>query len=48
MPTEPSLGNILIVDADDNISELLKINLGSEGYAVRRAVSYTHLTLPTT
>lgn len=38
MPTEPSLGNILIVDADDNISELLKINLGSEGYAVRRVL----------
>ncbi|MDE6135273.1 MAG: response regulator transcription factor [Muribaculaceae bacterium] len=34
MLTTPSLGDILIVDDDDNISELLRLNLGSEGYNV--------------
>lgn len=34
MLSTPSLGNILIVDDDDNITELLTVNLGSEGYSV--------------
>lgn len=36
MTQTASLGQILIVDSDDSIAELLKVNLGSEGYAVRR------------
>lgn len=36
MPQNPSLGHILVVDSDDSIAELLKVNLGSEGYAVDR------------
>ncbi|MDE6463352.1 MAG: response regulator transcription factor [Muribaculaceae bacterium] len=31
-----SLGNILVVDSDDNIADLLKVNLSSEGYSVDR------------
>lgn len=34
MSTSPSLGDILIVDDDTNITELLRVNLGSEGYGV--------------
>lgn len=34
METTPSLGNILIVDDDDNITDLLQVNLKSEGYGV--------------
>ena len=34
MPSTPSLGHILIVDDDTNISDLLSMNLRSEGYSV--------------
>lgn len=34
MLTAPSLGHILIVDDDTNITELLSVNLKSEGYSV--------------
>lgn len=34
MPDNPSLGHILIVDKDPNITELLSVNLRSEGYSV--------------
>lgn len=34
MDSTPKLGNILIVDDDDNITDLLRINLKSEGYGV--------------
>ena len=34
MPNTPSLGHILIVDDDQNISSLLSVNLKSEGYSV--------------
>ncbi len=34
MTSTPSIGNILIVDEDSNITDLLKVNLGSEGYNV--------------
>lgn len=34
MASAAALGKILIVDDDENISELLKVNLGSEGYDV--------------
>ncbi|MDE5629007.1 MAG: response regulator transcription factor [Muribaculaceae bacterium] len=34
MSQSSELGNILIVDDDDNITELLQINLRSEGYSV--------------
>lgn len=34
MPDGPSLAQILVVDNDDSITELLKVNLGSEGYDV--------------
>ncbi len=34
MLSTPSLGHILIVDDDANISELLRVNLKSEGYSV--------------
>ena len=35
--------NILVVEDDNNISNLIKMYLDKEGFAV----SYTHLTLPT-
>lgn len=38
MPSTPSLGQILIVDSDDSIADLLKVNLGSEGYAIDRVL----------
>lgn len=34
MLSTPSIGNILIVDDDENITELLQVNLRSEGYSV--------------
>lgn len=34
MSFTPSLGNILIVDDDENIIDLLQINLRSEGYSI--------------
>ncbi|MDE6437346.1 MAG: response regulator transcription factor, partial [Muribaculaceae bacterium] len=34
MLSTPSIGNILIVDDDENITELLQVNLRSEGYTV--------------
>lgn len=34
MPETPALGHILVVDDDTNISELLRVNLCSEGYTV--------------
>lgn len=34
MPEAPALGHILVVDDDTNISELLRVNLCSEGYTV--------------
>ena len=35
MIAQPSLGSILIIDDDERIADLLLLNLGSEGYAVR-------------
>lgn len=35
MPSNPSLGKILIVESDTTIAELLQINLGSLGYEVQ-------------
>ena len=49
--------NILVVEDDRNISDLIRMYLEKEGFDVRiacdggkavEAVSYTHLTLPTT
>lgn len=37
MPVTASLGKILIVDSDESIADLLRINLCSEGYAVELA-----------
>lgn len=37
MAESPSLGHILIVDNDPNITELLSVNLRSEGYSVSLA-----------
>ncbi len=34
MVSTPSLGHILIVDDDSNITSLLQVNLLSEGYSV--------------
>lgn len=34
MLSTPSIGNILIVDDDENITELLQVNLRSEGFSV--------------
>ena len=34
MLSTPSMGHILIVDDDTNITELLQVNLRSEGYTV--------------
>lgn len=34
MTTHPSLGNILIIDDDRNVTNLLRLNLSSEGYGV--------------
>ena len=45
--------NILVVDDEKEIADLLEIYLISDGFQVlkaysAKAVSYTHLTLPTT
>lgn len=36
MPQSSTFGTILIVDSDDNVADLLKVNLGSQGYGVTR------------
>ena len=39
---------ILVVDDEESLCEILQFNLEVEGYEADVAVSYTHLTLPTT
>lgn len=39
MQSSPNLGHILIVDDDPNITELLSVNLKSEGYSVEVATT---------
>ena len=39
---------ILVAEDDRDIVELIELYLENDGYRVLTAVSYTHLTLPTT
>ena len=42
------MAKILIVDDEPRIRELIREHLQYAGYVCEEAVSYTHLTLPTT
>ena len=42
-----SKDKILLVEDEPDLLQTLAFNFESEGYKVKKAVSYTHLTLPT-